>query len=582
MRQTRYRKAESKAGAHPHVSCAGGSSLLESERETCRVKPVVVFFLFSLFLMIHTFGYDGRTHTILIASKLWSDFAAHVPLIRSFSMGSNWPPEYPLFPGEPIRYHFLFYALVGFLEKAGLPLDWALNLPSAIGFTLLLWGIWSLAKSLFGDARVAALSILFFLFNGSLSFLQFFRRQPLTLATFPAFGPWDGGVISAFWNLNIYTNQRHLAPAFAIGLFFIYWVARANTKLFRPQQGPPFYGESRTETLGGAPWAKPVGQAILWGLAIGLLPSFHQPMLPIFAMLLSWYFLVFPHMRLPLALTGIPALLLIVSHVKLPTSNFSWYPGYLIHDRLTLVNFLSYWFQNLGLHAILIPVGFFFLPNRVKKVLMPLFFIFTVGNLFTFSPEVAANHKFFNFALLLGNMITAYAILSLARKIGRIGSIGLLVALVVLLTLSGVIDFLVIAADPKGAIPDVGNNKAATWIARNTPRDAVFLNSSFLYHPASLAGRKIFLGWPYFAWSAGYDTRARMADMKTMYESRDPAVFCPLLTKYDILYVTVEDTKNDPNLPTIDAAHFRRIATPAFADERSSLTIYTTRALCGR
>src|SRR5574340_918749 len=92
----------------------------------------IAAFCFSVWLMFHTFSYQSGS--MLIAIKAWSDFASHIPLIRSFSLGNNFPPEYPIFPGEPIRYHFLFYLLVGLLEKAGLRIDWALNLPSALSF----------------------------------------------------------------------------------------------------------------------------------------------------------------------------------------------------------------------------------------------------------------------------------------------------------------------------------------------------------------------------------------------------------------------------------------------------------------
>ena len=154
------------------------------------------------------------------------------------------------------------------------------------------------------------------------------------------------------------------------------------------------------------------------------------------------------------------------------------------------------------------------------------------------------------------------------------------VVLVVFLTLSGIIDFFVILKDTKGTLADVKNDQTATWIAANTPKDAIFLNSSFLYHPASLAGRKIFLGWPYFAWSAGYDTYKRNDEMRLMYESKNPRVFCPLLAQYNISYITVEDTKGDPNLPTIDLTYFRDHYEPVFENTDGKLRIYQTTTLC--
>jgi hypothetical protein len=199
--------------------------------------PELIFFtpllIFSFWLMFHTLSYhDG---TFFIASKAWSDFASHLPLIRSFSLGSNFPPQYPLFPGEAIHYHFMFYAFVGLLERIGIRFDYALNIPSALGFFALLTAIYAFSWYLFRSRAVSILSTLFFLFNGSLSFLYFFYTHPFStntisdivnLNTFPSFGPYDGRIISAFWNLNIFTNQRHFAAALAFSyiviLFFIY------------------------------------------------------------------------------------------------------------------------------------------------------------------------------------------------------------------------------------------------------------------------------------------------------------------------------------------------------------------------
>ena len=73
----------------------------------------LVFFIFLLgfawALMWKTFRVN-QAGNLEIATKVWSDFAATIPLIRSFSLGDNFPPQYPLFAGPPIRYHFLFFA----------------------------------------------------------------------------------------------------------------------------------------------------------------------------------------------------------------------------------------------------------------------------------------------------------------------------------------------------------------------------------------------------------------------------------------------------------------------------------------
>src|SRR3989338_1003984 len=161
----------------------------------------VFSFLFSSWLMFSTFSY--KAGSMLIASKAWSDFASTIPLIRSFSLGSNFPPQYPLFPGEPIHYHFLFYLLVGILEKIGVRTDYSLNVLSIFGFFGLLIMIYMLAEKLFHSKFVGILSVILFLFNGSLSFLEFFKIHQLSASTlndiilnktFPSFGPYDGKI----------------------------------------------------------------------------------------------------------------------------------------------------------------------------------------------------------------------------------------------------------------------------------------------------------------------------------------------------------------------------------------------------
>lgn len=144
-------------------------------RRTIDYLVLLFAIAFSWWLMSSTFGYeDGR---IVIAGKLYSDFGAHMPLIRSFSMGWNIPPEYPFFVGEPIRYHYLFYALVGLLERIGFRLDMALNIPSAFGLSLLLFMIYLYGKTLFGRRAAGIIALFLFLFNGSLAFVEYFNQQ---------------------------------------------------------------------------------------------------------------------------------------------------------------------------------------------------------------------------------------------------------------------------------------------------------------------------------------------------------------------------------------------------------------------
>jgi len=510
-------------------------------------KEILLFATFAAFsclLMWKTFRLDPQGN-LLIASKVWSDFAATIPLVRSFSMGDNWPPEYPLFAGEPIRYHYGFYLVVGLIEKSGIPLDWALNIPSSIGLTLLLISIYLSGKIVFKSKTVGILSVLLFAFNGSFAFIEFFKRQHLSQnvlsaiihsTDFNSFGPYDGKVVSAFWNLNIYTNQRHLALAYAtfilICLFFY----------DRYKRGVSI----RTK------------EALALGIIIGIFPFIHYPVFGMLGIMLGANFLLYPKLRKAIFLIGIISLTLAIPQIKymgISNRSASFYdPGYLIDD-LSLVSFIKYWFLNLGFISIAAPVGFLLASRKQRKFFISFFILFIIGNLFRFSPEIAANHKFFNLFIIGVNALGAYFILYLWNK--GVATKFIAAILFFFMTLSGLFDIFPIINDRLIAITDVKNNQVAKYILENTPKNSVFLNSSYLYHPASLAGRKIMMGWPYFPWSAGYDTYSRAEVMRDIYQSTSKSDVCQLLRKNNIDYLTIQDTQNFSDFPIINTSFFQ-------------------------
>ena len=328
---------------------------------------------------------------------------------------------------------------------------------------------------------------------------------------------------------------------------------------------------------------------MLWAAVFGLLPYFHQPTLLIVAVFLVWYFLLFPRLRLFIFLTGVLSAILVLPQIfltKSSTTGIEWFPGYIIHGDIirmafphNILRLMTFWWYNLGLHAMLIPIGFFLIPKRARCILFPIIPLFIIPNLFKFSVEVSANHKFFNFVMILGHMISAYTLVWFFQKIKGLAGYVIIGVLIVFLTLSGVIDFFVVKNDTKGSIRDIPANEVAGWIAANTPKDAIFLNSSYLYHPASIAGRRIFLGWPYFAWSAGYGEN-RMPIMDTMYETKDSKERCNLLKNRNISYVTVEDVPDDTNLPKIDLAYYLKLFSPVFLSNDRRYAIFTTGELC--
>jgi len=81
------------------------------------------------------------------------------------------------------------------------------------------------------------------------------------------------------------------------------------------------------------------------------------------------------------------------------------------------------------------------------------------------------------------------------------------------------------------------NDAMIDWLKKNTsPRD-IFLTDRFVNHPILMAGRRVFYGWPYYSWGAGYDASKRDKLYITLFESRDPWKVYHLLKENGIKYV---------------------------------------------
>ena len=463
----------------------------------------------SIWLMWHTLSYSPSPRTILVASKYWSDFGNALPLVRSFSLGDNLIWQHPLFPGESTRYHLLFYFLVGMLEKAGLRFDYALNIPSVAGFFFLCMMIYALALRLFRRHLVALLSVIFFLFNGSFSWLDFINKYGFSISAlkslvhFPSFGPWNGSLVSAFWNLNIYTNQRHLPISFVVVLVIIYVLYFSKPKFI-----------------------------YLVGTLLGILLLMNQAAFAIAVLFAGWLFIFSPaKIKILVSLLGfLPFLFFSLRFTQTPNLPF-YHPVFLYNGPLQFWPIVKYWFFNFGAHLILIPFGFIFAPRGARKLIIPTVALFILPNLFQFSPDMVNNHKFFNFFLIVGGTYTAFLLTRIKP----------LLILLPLLVLGGIVDFFPVLNDNYGSISDYPVNPNVKFFVEQTAPNSVVLNSWWLDHPASVAGRKIYQGYPYFTWSYGYDQSTREKNALQIYRASSKSAACKLLRLRGISYVELNN-----------------------------------------
>lgn len=530
---------------------------------------IFIGFLGILFSFILYFGtFSKSSNYLFIATKAWSDFASHIPLIRSFSLGYNFPPQYPLFSEEPIKYHFVFYSIVGLLERIGIPIDVALNSLSALGLLLLIFMIYIFAKELFKSKAVGILSVIFFFFNSSLSYIYFLKKYPISADSisqilsnknFLSFAPYGQGLISAFGNLNIYTNQRHLALSFGLSLLLIYLVLK------------PIFGKKKLS----------INQYIILGVLLGLSFFLHTAVALMTFIVLICLAIAFPKIRKETLLLLIFAAVLTVPQYLYSKGIEGFSPklyfGYLV-SQPTIGKLAEFWIHNIGLSLFLIPIGFF-LSNKIqKKIFVSFLFLFFIGMCVQLSPEIAANHKFFNYFFIVADMFCAYFIYLIWKK--RTIFKPLVIVLFLFMILGGIIDIFPIINDDKIAIADYEINADSLWIKNNTNPNSVILNTTFLFDPASLAGRKIFLGWPYFSWSQGYNTDKRGQEMKDILGAINKKTTCNLLLENKINYVEIKiQNPPDPNIPNISTI-YESSFTPSYSNHLNNYTIYSVAKNC--
>ena len=497
---------------------------------------LIIFFFFSFWLMYKSFGYDEKKHDFRIARHQIGDFGLHLPLIRSFSWGNNFPVESPFFPGKSFPYHYYFDLLVGLLEKAGLRIDMAFNGVSIVLFTTLLFLIYKLPQLIFRKSKLlGGLSVILFLFHSNLTFIDFFKEKGLSLSTFRDFwllpdyihkGPFDGSIISIFFTLNVYLNQRHLIAAFVISLAIIYFLL---AKLIRAQK-------ISYKTL------------ILLGLTLGVLSRVHTLTFFSTTIILFLLFILFKRSRLLLSLF-IPAVVVFSFHAKdiigQDLNHVFFNPGFLSEKPLSLLNFIYFWGMNLGITFILIPCGFFLSGKKQKLVFLSVLPLFIIGNIFQLSFLIDHNHSLFNLFLIFANFYIAYFLLTIIHKYKNFVGGTIFIIFVLLLTMSGAIDLMAIKNDFQFHLDDAPSNKLMQWIKTSPKKSDIFLAKQEILDPITLSGRKNYLGHTYYLSVMGYDYSNRLNFVKAYYEVSSPKTF-DKMRKNNISYIVV------PGQPTID------------------------------
>lgn len=191
--------------------------------------------------------------TLCIGPSVFSDFGATLSILRSFSLGSNFPTIYPHFAENlkgmnDVLYHFMFQFLSGNMEFLGLRIDWAFNIPSILSIVAFLMLLYSLAVIITGRKLVGLLTAFLFTFRSSYAFFTFLSDTKETsalslksilsgLTKLAHNGQHIGKTVCedwGFWTQKVYVNKRHFPFALGIAMFvFILMIPLFKNMIFR-------------------------------------------------------------------------------------------------------------------------------------------------------------------------------------------------------------------------------------------------------------------------------------------------------------------------------------------------------------
>jgi DNA-binding beta-propeller fold protein YncE len=283
---------------------------------------------------------------------------------------------------------------------------------------------------------------------------------------------------------------------------------------------------------------------IFSGVLLGLIPMWNSAVFIAAAAVLAVLFVLFP-LRLQMLALAIPAgLIALPQMLYLGTGGGRAPMPRLLHwgytlDQPTVENVLKYLGFTFGFKWLLIALALIFAGSLQRRFFLAALSLVAVAFSFQFTIEVLANQKFLHIWMIIANLFVAFALWRLWRlSLGGSTVPGKFAALVLFLLIipGGIIDFFPIHNTGWNEVT-YRDDALIDWLKKNTsPRD-IFLTDRFVNHPILMAGRRVFYGWPYYSWSAGYDASKRDRLYIELFESKDPWKVYHLLKENGIKYV---------------------------------------------
>jgi len=465
----------------------------------------------------------------------FGDLSMHMGMITSIAWQGVWPPEYSIYPGQLLCYPFLADSQSASFLLLGLPLRWAIIVPSIALAALCIMGVWLFVYDYTGKRGVAALAGLLFFLNGGLGFVLMLNgaveAQSVFKQIFTAFyqTPTNNGSLSIHWTnviCDMLIPQRTFLLGFAMLPAALYLV---------------YHGCARGER------AHLIAGAVL----SGALPMMHtHTFLALGVICAGWligylsvqedrkqYLLRWLKFLGIVVLLALPQLLFWTFRQAVGENFVRFHKDWLN----TADPWLWYWVKNVGVVFVLIFPALWAAGAERRRWYLGALMLFILSELVVFQPNVYDNNKLFLVWHLFSSVIVAEYLGNIWRKLyafrGRYIMAGMMA--VVLFASAGLSIAREMLSGGEYLLYDNDAINAASYIREKAPPDALFATGDEHLNPVSaLAGRNVYVGSAAYLYFHGIEYGSRQEEICRIYTDREAAQMLPWELGIDYIYVS--------------------------------------------
>ena len=563
---------------------------IDKTQDKRRLKKEILLFalltVFITYMMFYVFYIkDGILYSGL---TVYGDYAPHTAMMRSFSAGNNFPTQYPHYGGADVKYHFMFQFLTGNLEYLGMRMDFAYNIVSTLSLVGFLMLLYQLALRITGKMCCGVLALFLFFFRSGMAFFRFAWEHIQagnlveTLEENTSFIGYTVNENWGLWNFNVYLNQRHLAFGLLMATLALYlfmdWL-EAGT--MHEEKGFVWMKKRLFSKEG---WrSRNLEQALLMGLFLGLC-AFWNGAAVIGGLLILCGFAVFSDGKLDYLIMAAVTIFFSYLQTKIFISGSAMSPqiylGFLAEDK-TVWGVVQYLFWMSGVFFLGLLVLVWFMRRRERAILLGFIFPTIFAFVLLMTPDINVNHKYIMISYAFLTIFWAWTICNLwtgervnrnvqiaderktedieneikketsqsdvktgrDRKIRKFAGKVLAAILTICLSITGIYDFAVIVKGngPGRRVAVNMNSDLTCWLAEHLDKNDLLLTPEYSMNEVTMSGVMLYCGWPYYAWSAGYDTNYRAAQAVTIYTTSDSETLKSTVKQEKITYILFEE-----------------------------------------